>query len=205
MSPWRKSLYAALSTCPVQGVVIDLGGDRRSGYHELLRGAERFETVNIAGEPAPDHAFDLEKPFELGSASYDTVLALNIMEHIYNHEQFLSECRRVLKPEGMLVLAVPFLMQVHPSPKDYYRYTEQALRALCEKAGLQNVRVTAIGKGPFTAASNVLHNPVSKIPLVASVLTMLGGFLDDAISLFDTKGTYSREKYPLGYLLTASV
>ncbi len=49
----------------------------------------------------------LEKPLSEPSGAYSAVLALDILEHLYNRDQFLNEIYRVLKPQGKLFLSVP--------------------------------------------------------------------------------------------------
>ncbi len=50
---------------------------------------------------------DLEKPLDEKDQTYDVVIALDILEHLHNREQFLNEAARVLKPAGRLVVAIP--------------------------------------------------------------------------------------------------
>ncbi len=203
MSPWRRRLYRELEKHELTGRVLDVGGDSRSGYHALLRGEKKVEVVNLSRETGAEHIFDLEEKFPLPDASYDGVICMNIMEHIYNHEQFLSECRRILKPGGKILLAVPFIMQVHPSPHDYFRYTDETLKKIFADAEFHNVQVTPIGKGPFTAASHVAHNVLSKVPLLAQAHGLVSSVLDDVLVGLDKKQTFSTNRYPLGYLVAA--
>jgi SAM-dependent methyltransferase len=203
MSPWRKQLYAALARETMTGKVVDLGGDRRSGYHALIRGEKRVEVVNIMKDAGPDHVFDLEEMFPLASSVYDGVLSMNILEHIYRYQQFLSECVRILKPGGSILLAVPFAMQVHPSPRDHFRYTGETLERIFAETGFRDVRVIPVGKGPFTAAAQLAHNPLAKIPLLAPLHAACAGLLDSILQFFDRKGTFGPSRYPLGYLVAA--
>jgi SAM-dependent methyltransferase len=50
---------------------------------------------------------DAEKPWPYRSGCFDRVLALDILEHVENRERFLEECRRVLREDGRLLVAVP--------------------------------------------------------------------------------------------------
>lgn len=50
---------------------------------------------------------DLEKKLNLPSATFDKVIFLDVLEHLKNRNQALSEVRRVLKPNGILLLGVP--------------------------------------------------------------------------------------------------
>ena len=68
--------------------------------------------------------------------SFDTVLLLEVLEHVTEPERVLSEAARVLKPGGRMLFSMPFLYPVHDAPHDYRRYTEYGLRHAFERAGL---------------------------------------------------------------------
>ena len=55
---------------------------------------------------------------------------------------------RLLKPDGKLILGVPFLYWLHEEPHDYYRYTEFALDRFCQLSGLRLVELTPYGGLP---------------------------------------------------------
>lgn len=50
---------------------------------------------------------DLEKPLDFPAQSFSVVLALDILEHLYNRDQFMAEIYRILKPNGRLILSIP--------------------------------------------------------------------------------------------------
>ena len=52
-------------------------------------------------------ATDLEKGIPFESKTFDIVVAAEILEHVENTDFFLSECNRVLKPDGKIILSVP--------------------------------------------------------------------------------------------------
>lgn len=75
--------------------------------------------------------------------SLDIVMAFHVLEHIHEPGEFLNSCRRVLKPDGLLIFEVPALTDPLLSLyrlKDYedfyfqrqhpYYYTSQSLRRL---------------------------------------------------------------------------
>ena len=109
-TPWRKLSYEQLSGLELSGKVLDLGGSRKSGYHELLRGNHTIEVVNMDESTGFDKNFNLEKPFPLQDKKYDAVLACNVLEHIYNYQNIFSESFRILKKDGVFIIIVPFIM-----------------------------------------------------------------------------------------------
>ena len=52
-------------------------------------------------------ASNVEEGLPIASRRFDTVLCLDLLEHVYKRDLVLSEIRRVLKPAGTLLLGVP--------------------------------------------------------------------------------------------------
>ena len=104
---------------------------------------------------------DLEQPFKIKSASVDLVIALEIIEHLFDTDHFLSEINRVLKPGGYLILSTPNLASLtnrlkllfgrYPKYLEYSRagaghlhlYTPGILRTQIESCKLKIVTMTS--------------------------------------------------------------
>ncbi|MGH3494161.1 MAG: class I SAM-dependent methyltransferase, partial [Sciscionella sp.] len=54
----------------------------------------RFVRANLAALP-------------VRSATADVVVSLQVIEHVWNHQEFLRECLRVLRPGGALLVTTP--------------------------------------------------------------------------------------------------
>ena len=65
------------------------------------------------GDPSVT-ACDLSKPFPFPEGSFDVVYHSNVLEHIRREDApaFMHECCRILKPHGILRVAVPDLEQI---------------------------------------------------------------------------------------------
>jgi len=50
---------------------------------------------------------DIEKPFVFRDGEFDVITAFDVLEHCKNLEFVLSEIKRVLNPEGVLLVTVP--------------------------------------------------------------------------------------------------
>lgn len=74
-------------------------------------------------------------PFVDGA--FDTVLLLEVLEHVSDPVKALCEIRRVLKSGGLLLLSMPFLYPLHDAPHDYQRYTAPGLAHALSEAGLE--------------------------------------------------------------------
>ena len=73
----------------------------------------------------------------LADACVDTVLSLEVLEHLPKPEHCVAEMARVLRPGGRLLLTVPFLQPLHQLPFDFRRYTPRGLAELVEENGLE--------------------------------------------------------------------
>ena len=202
MTPWRKFSYKKLSTIIINGVILDLGGSKNAGYHKLIQGEHTFITVDLDKEQGCDIQADLDKPFPMESNKYDAVLCMNILEHIFNYQQFLNESRRVLRDDGKFIMLVPFLIQIHPSPHDYFRFSSEALRRILELAGFHSIEIEPIGRGSFTAASQLQYN-LPKFVLVRTLSSYFSQLMDFLVSFIDKKRSFINEYYPLGYFVIA--
>lgn len=49
--------------------------------------------------------FNFEKPFPYKNNKFDIIIANQVIEHLVLKSHFINECRRILNPEGMLILA----------------------------------------------------------------------------------------------------
>lgn len=201
-SPWRHLLYKDLATVSLAGEVIDLGGSRKSAYLKNFKGTFNLTVADMADE-TKDITVNLEHPFPIIDATYDHVLCINVLEHIFNYQNVLIETHRILKPGGQALFAVPFLIQVHPSPHDYWRFTNETLNRLFIEAGFSNVSVEPIGTGVCSAIvqmkSNLLHFHLLR--RLANALAFAG---DTLLTRLYKKPTFSKEFYTLGYVIKAN-
>ncbi len=203
----RLKEHKALSDITLSGRVLDLGGDKNSEYLEFFKGQFETATVNVSERTRPDIIHDLEKPLPVPDASYDHVLLFNVLEHIFEYRALLAEALRVMKPGGSIVVVVPFLFPVHPSPQDYRRFTASALRKELEMLGLQNVSVRVLGGGVFAARylllDRLLPRPLRLLNFYTS--RYLACALDALLVLVSRVlgKKYDPETYALGYCAVA--
>jgi len=105
---------------------------------EQFAGWEGFETMRWDIETPP--------PPALVHGGFDTVVSLNVLEHVKDHEAALRHKRAVLEESrGRLVLLVPAVGALY-SPLDealghYRRYDRPGLRGLLERTGFAVERI----------------------------------------------------------------
>lgn len=147
----RIAMHESLRGFSISGKVIDVGGGRNPEYFKYFKSTNNAEIIPVdLSLKIEGVTLDLETnalPFDNNST--DNVLMFNLLEHIYNYRHVVSETYRVLKQEGELIGFVPFLIQYHPDPHDYFRYTKESLRKIFEEAGYKDIEIKEVGWGPF--------------------------------------------------------
>ena len=207
-SPLRLAEHRALADVVLQGQVADLGGDKNSEYRKLFKGDFKIFDVNFNPAAKPDLLHDLEvTPLPLQSSSFDGVLLINVVEHIYHYQALLSEAVRLLVSGGKLVIAIPFMFPVHPSPRDFNRFTDDALKTMLTDFELKNIKITPLGGGVFTARTLFLHRllpqPLRSIyGLVTFPLSAGCDYLFSHLAKLSGK-SYLVSDYALGYVISA--
>ena len=129
-------------------------------------------------------------------------IPFNVLEHIYNYENVLKESIRTLKKEGAMVLAVPFLIQLHPSPKDHWRFSEETLSRMFFDTGFEDVSVRTLGTGLFGALAQLSYG-ILHYSMFRWSVKKIAVFLDTIIKVTIKNNVYGPAQYPLGYIVIA--
>jgi SAM-dependent methyltransferase len=201
---WRKFVYEELSQLTLHGKILDIGGSSKLGYLDLIGGKHTIDINNIDEKYGYTLKFDLEFPWPLANESYDDLLAINVLEHIFNYRHVLNESCRVLKPKGKIVIAVPFLMPIHPCPHDYWRFTEETLRKILKEAGFENIKVKSAGSGIFSATTNLRYNVLRHVPGLWIMSAFFSRQHDRLLQAAGHGKNFGSKNYPLGYIVTAN-
>lgn len=119
-----------------------------------------------------DHLYD-GHAFPFAHKTFDAVLCNQVLEHVFNPDQFLDEIARVLKPGGKLLLTVPFVWDEHEQPYDYARYSSFGLRALLEGHGFKVLAHKKLGADVstlFQLLNVYLFKVIRPMPVVLKLL-----------------------------------
>lgn len=142
-SPWRTANYTflkgELEKLPNESLLLDIGAGQ-SQFRDIL---ERFWLVAVDFYPYPgvNVVCDLNQSLPFRDASADILVLSNMLEHSAEPNTLLAECNRVLKPGGIILGAVPFMINIHQRPYDFYRYTDINLNYLLRKHGFTDMEV----------------------------------------------------------------
>jgi SAM-dependent methyltransferase len=77
--------------------------------------------------------------------TFDIVLAEHVLEHVADPRAALLNARAMLRPGGLLLLALPFLIRVHSMPNDCTRWTPAGLEFLLKQCGFAEVETGSWG------------------------------------------------------------
>jgi SAM-dependent methyltransferase len=141
--------------------VLDVGcGDKP--YAALLPAAAKVVGFDMPGNPYADVHGSIEAiPVE--DASFDVVLCLQVLEHVPDPPAAVRELRRVVRPGGRVLASTHGVAPFHPSPDDFWRWTQHGLERLFHENG--EWASVSVQPGAGTAATVAM--------LVAHVLDLL--------------------------------
>ncbi len=169
----RNKLVSYLKNIGEGKVILDVGCYNKwpksyiSSKSKYI-GLDYYETAKHWYESVPDVYGDtLNLPIK--SEAIHTVLLLDVLEHVIDSSGVLSEVGRVLKPNGKLIMQVPFLYPLHDEPKDYVRFTAHGFEELAKKNGFFVEKCNAIGH-PVETSTLLINIAIAK--------TMLGWIKD---------------------------
>lgn len=197
----RTLMNLELRKFALQGKVLDVGGGTNPSYFGFFGKKEGVEVTNIDGKYRDEsgNAIDFEKdklPYD--ESVFDQVILCNVLEHIYNYKFLVLEIRRILKGGGKVIGFVPFLINYHPDPRDYFRYTKESLQNIFTEIGFSNVEIKEVGFGPFSVAFNTIAG--LPFPRLCKVLCLPFFYFSDSLIL--KFRPWLKTRYPLGYLFT---
>ncbi|EKD90431.1 MAG: hypothetical protein ACD_31C00005G0057 [uncultured bacterium] len=136
----------------IKGDLIDLGCGTIP-YKEIINPMVKSYTAldkpnayNYSSEKPDVYADILSIP--LKDNRFDTVLILQVLEHLSQPQKALVESNRILKKGGHLIISVPFMYPLHDLPQDYYRYTEFMIRELLKDSKYRVVKLIPQGNFP---------------------------------------------------------
>ncbi len=125
----------------------------------------------------------------VATESIDTVLLLEVLEHIPDIDAAVNEIHRVLKRDGRCVLSIPFLYPIHDAPYDFQRLTIFGLRRLFDRHNLNICEEMNMGH-PVETAALLFNLAISKTIInairqknILSVLIMVIPFMIPVVNI----------------------
>jgi len=141
----RRGLYLKMRELApkLKGKLLDVGCGRKP-YQNLFKVDSYIGMdIELSGHSHEQEDVDVFYdgtifPFE--NETFDSILCNQVLEHVFNPDEFLSEIQRVLKKDGQFLLTVPFCWDEHEQPYDFARYSSFGLKHLFEKHGFEIIK-----------------------------------------------------------------
>ena len=174
--PFFPTFVRLMSEAAAKPPVYDLGTNRRFAKEvglvrylfngvDYVAGGFRYDAS--LGDNACDFHCDLHDLSTIESRIVGSVICLEVLEHLTAPTKAISEIHRILKPDGICVMAVPFLASYHGKSRrnenpvynassgfvddgshsgygDYWRFTHEGLALAFAEAGFRRVDVWPI-------------------------------------------------------------
>lgn len=125
-------------------IIFDIGVGG-APFREILSRFEKVIGIDFYPYKHATVISDFTRALPFKDACCDIIFMSNVLEHIPNPENLISECYRVLKSEGHIVATVPFLISIHRQPYDFHRYTHIMLERMLGEAGFMGIRIESLG------------------------------------------------------------
>jgi SAM-dependent methyltransferase len=77
------------------------------------------------------------------SSAFDTVISIDVLEHVPHPWEMWAEMSRVLAPGGTIIIVTPFFFWAHEEPYDFYRISKYGLQQLCAEQHLHLAHLQA--------------------------------------------------------------
>jgi glycosyltransferase involved in cell wall biosynthesis len=116
----------------------------------------RIDILHIDNtKPQATIVADLTKPNDIPDKSFDCIICTHVLHIIFELDKAVSELHRILKPGGVLMVAVPHISMCGLNTHELWRFTPEGLHAVLAKSfGPDNVNVHAYGNS-LTAAGDL--------------------------------------------------
>ena len=119
LTPLKREIFSRFISR--QTVALDVGCGDGAHYGRALAAFAReyhgLEISDVAVAVAQQHGIraqchNLQAPFPFHAETFDTILCIEVLEHLFDPAFALGEMRRVLKGDGHIILSVPNIAHV---------------------------------------------------------------------------------------------
>lgn len=148
-----------------EGIVLDIGGRDKGKFNKPKQKVKKWIFADIETKHNPDIQLDVSDMNHFNDESIDIINAMELFEHVKKINSGISECYRILKNEGKMILSVPFLHRIHADPYDYQRWTLDKWIIELEKTGfiIETRKITGLY---FTVLTDFRKAFIQSLPIV---------------------------------------
>lgn len=186
------------------GDLLDLGcgyAPLYGAYKEYVNTVTCVDWENsLHKNPYLDFEANINERLPFDDEAFDTIILSDVLEHVYSPLNLFMEMRRILRPNGTILLSIPFYYWIHESPYDFFRYTAFGLKYFAEQSDLSIVDIHSFG-GPYDILEDMMGKLVLKKTPYTCVLKICRAFFSCIRN--SKKGCKFNkdmaERFPLGY------
>ena len=169
----------------VSGEVLVCGAGHNP--HKKFGAIESVSTLDLDDSLDVDYVADIHAlPFP--NSVFDSVVVIEVLEHCKNPDTALAECRRVLKPGGLLIVSTPFMFHLHADPFDFFRFSRSYFMDRLEVFG--SLKVIAFG--------NLIHVLLDSLSSSYAIFRIIRPISYITSKIFPYTES---EKFPSGYVV----
>lgn len=170
----------------IKGKVLEIGPQEKNYFDKLKITAH--ETLDIDETHKGLTYVDDIHQTKLPSKSYDSIVAIQVFEHLYNPFLAAKQIHRLLKKGGYFVGTTCFIYPYHGEPQDYFRFTRFGLESVF--SDFSEVKIYTVG--------NRLYSLTDLITTSNRFLKLLRIFHRTVPKKF-----HPNSKVPLGFIIVA--
>lgn len=157
----------------IQGMCLEFQEDN----YTTRFGGQAIERLDILhlddSNPQATIVAELGRPNDIPDNSFDCIICTHVLNAVFELEKFIADVHRILRPGGVLLVAVPHVSMYDPDAGEIWRFTPGGVGALLRRsfeADQITVRsygnsLTAAGEirglvyDEFSAGQRNLHDP----------------------------------------------
>ena len=141
----RSAIYLSVKNYAhyVSGKTLDVGSGSKP-YKDLFKNVTKYIGMDIEQSGHKHSSSDIDvfydgNTFPFKDNEIDSLVFFEVLEHVFNPTQFLSEIGRVVKKDGTCLVTIPFIWGEHEQPYDFARYSSFGLKHLFDEQNFEIV------------------------------------------------------------------
>lgn len=139
-----------------RGKILEIGAGKDNNHELMFDGDSQYFSLNLLISEKPNLLGDaLDIP--LKDNCIDSIVMLEVLEHVTVPATVIKECYRVLKPYGTIICSTRFICPEHGAPNDYFRYTSDSINMMFRS--FHSCKILKLGNRLHVLIDIISENP----------------------------------------------
>ena len=160
---FKETFRTILTHC--RGKVLDVGGwdfyarikDKGIQFDHWTNLEHNKDHVFFGQDPKYTYIVGDGQQMPFADGQFDTVLNIQVIEHVFEPIKMFNEIVRVLKPNGYAVFLVPQTGVIHQLPHHYQNFTPFWFKEAARRSQVEIVELKLLGGVFATMASHMVY------------------------------------------------